>query len=314
MDVLISKVLAINTDTSKIIENQLQQMQTLTVNVNTISIDVENLKLENTVLKVANVKLTDKIVSLECYSRLNNLILHNVPEEQGSSTVMATVTNILTETMMILNVSCMLFDDVHRQGKPLANKARPIYFRLVRITDRHTIWSNRYTLKGTSYVIHEDLPESYVKARGQLRPVMTAAELCGKKASFNGDKLKVDGHSYGVDDIPNLPSHLNPETACTKRTNDVMKYIGDKVKADDETWKTTRLIEMHNAVKAKFVQNDKLKEYLLATGSLSLGEASTDSFWGIGSTLQNPQSLDAGIWAGNNYLGKILMRVRYELK
>ena len=204
-----------------------------------------------------------------------------------------------------------------------------------------------------------------------LRPVMTAAKLCGKKASFNGDKLKVDGHSYGVDDIPNLPSHLNPEKACTKRTNDVMvffgkhsplsnfhecsltldgaqytgveqryqqkkaewakndklaqqiisakypakqKYLGDKVKVDDETWKTTGLIEMFNAVKAKFVQNDKLKQYLLATGSLSLREASTDSFWCIGSTLQNPQSLDAGIWTGNNHLGKILMRVRYELK
>jgi len=205
---------------------------------------------------------------------------------------MATVTNMLTETMMIPNVSSMLFDDVHRQGKPLANKARPIYFRLVRRTDRDTIWSNRYKLKGTSYVIREDLPESYVKARGQLRPVMTAAKLCGKKASFNGDKLKVDGRSYGVDDILNLPSHLNP----------------------DETWKTTGLVEMYNSVKAKFVQNDKLKEYLLATGCLSLGEAFTDSFCRIGSTLQNPQSLDAEIWAGNNYLGKILMRVRYELK
>ena len=50
MDFFISKVLAINTDTSKIIENQLQQMQTLTGNVNTISIDVENLKLENKAL------------------------------------------------------------------------------------------------------------------------------------------------------------------------------------------------------------------------------------------------------------------------
>jgi len=92
------------------------------------------------------------------------------------------------------------------------------------------------------------------------------------------------------------------------------KYLGDKVKVDEETWKKTRLIEMYNAGKAKYVQNDKLKEYLLATGSLSLGEASTDSFWGIGSTLQNPQSLDAAIWAGNNHLGKILIRVRYELK
>ena len=92
------------------------------------------------------------------------------------------------------------------------------------------------------------------------------------------------------------------------------KYLGDKLKLDDTTLQTTGLIEMYNAVKAKFVQNANLKEYLLATGRLTLGEASTDSFWGIGSTLQNPQSLDTGIWAGKNNLGEILMRVRSELK
>jgi ribA/ribD-fused uncharacterized protein len=156
-----------------------------------------------------------------------------------------------------------------------------------------------------------------------------AVLLVHKKAYFNGDKLKVDGVLYGVDDIPNLPSHLNPEKACTKRSDDVVlffgkhsplsnfhecsltldgfkytgveqryqqkkaewakndnlaqqilsatyparqKYLGDKAKMDDATWKTTGLIEMFNAVKAKFVQNEQLKEYLLATDRLPLGE------------------------------------------
>ncbi|KAK2139571.1 hypothetical protein LSH36_1715g00000 [Paralvinella palmiformis] len=233
MDFLVSKVLAINTDTSKIIENQLQQMQTLTGNVNTISIDVENLKLENTVLKVANVKLTDKIVSLECYYRLNNVILRNVPEEQGSSTVMATVTNILTETMMIPNVSSMLFDDVHRQ----------------------------------------DLPDSYVKARGQLRPVMTAAKLCGKNASFNGDKLKVDGHSYGMDDIPNLPSHLNQEKACTKRTNYVIIFFGKHSPLSNlhecsltlDGAQYTGVEQRYQQKKAEWARNDKLAQQIIST-------------------------------------------------
>ncbi len=71
---------------------------------------------------------------------------------------------------------------------------------------------------------------------------------------------------------------------------------------------------MFKAVKGKFTQNVELKEYLLATDNLSLGEASTNMFWGIGSTLNNPQSLDAGTWTGNNNLGLILMRVRSQLK
>ncbi|KAK2147900.1 hypothetical protein LSH36_530g03016 [Paralvinella palmiformis] len=161
----------------------------------------------------------------------------------------------------------------------------------------------------TDTPVSEDVYSDTPTPTQQNTTVMTAAKLCGKNAPFNGDKLKVDGHSYGVDDIPNLPSHLNPEKACTKRTNYVIiffgkhsplsnfhecslthdgaqytgveqryqqkkaerarndklaqqiisttfparqKYLGDKVKVDDETWKTTGLIEMYNAVKAKY--------------------------------------------------------------
>jgi len=140
-------------------------------------------------------------------------------------------------------------------------------------------------------------------------------------SNFRECSLILDGAQYtGVEQMyqqkkaewaknDKLAQHIISATYPAKQ-----KYLGDKVKVDDETWKTTGLIEMFNAVKDKFIQHDKLKEYLLATGSLLLREASTDSFWGIGSTLQNPQSLDAAIWTGNNHLGKILMRVRYELK
>ncbi len=115
MDFLIAKVIAINNDTSNIIQNQVQQMQTLTSNVTSITSDVINIKRENDILRAANVKLAEKVTSLECYSRLNNLILRNVPEEHDAGTVLDTVKKLLIDTMKIPNVSTMLFDDVHRK-------------------------------------------------------------------------------------------------------------------------------------------------------------------------------------------------------
>ena len=92
---------------------------------------------------------------------------------------------------------------------------------LVRRSDRYTIWANRRNLKGTEYVLHEDLPDSYVKARGQLRPIMIAAQ---QKAMFIGDKLKVDDKIYEVGDINHLPPHLEPTNVCTQKTDMVLFF------------------------------------------------------------------------------------------
>ena len=62
---------------------------------------------------------------------------------------------------------------------------------------------------------------------------------------------------------------------------------------------------MYRALKAKFKQNDKLKEQLLfATGDEELIEDSPyDYYWGIGRNK-----------TGKNRLGILLMKLREELK
>ena len=63
---------------------------------------------------------------------------------------------------------------------------------------------------------------------------------------------------------------------------------------------------MEEIVRAKFSQNPKLKAELLATGEAQLIEGNTwnDRYWGV--------DVRSGI--GKNHLGKILMKVRSELK
>jgi ribA/ribD-fused uncharacterized protein len=71
-------------------------------------------------------------------------------------------------------------------------------------------------------------------------------------------------------------------------------------------WDTLRLDVMYELVQYKFFAHDDLRSALLSTGDLELieGNLGRDDFWGI-------------IWpqgVGENHLGKIIMRVREELR
>ena len=69
-------------------------------------------------------------------------------------------------------------------------------------------------------------------------------------------------------------------------------------------WEDVKLDIMYNICKAKFTQNETLKTKLLKTGDATLIEGNTwgDKIWGQVNGV------------GENNLGKILMRIREELK
>ncbi len=71
-------------------------------------------------------------------------------------------------------------------------------------------------------------------------------------------------------------------------------------------WEDVKIAIMEEIVRTKFTQNEDLKAMLLATGDLVLeeGNAWGDTFWGV----------DAKTREGQNHLGRILMRVREELR
>ena len=81
------------------------------------------------------------------------------------------------------------------------------------------------------------------------------------------------------------------------------KRKGRNVKLRDD-WESVKEQYMYEIVLAKFRQNEVLRKRLLATGSCELIEGNTwgDVIWGVCRG------------RGQNKLGKILMRVRSELK
>ena len=89
-----------------------------------------------------------------------------------------------------------------------------------------------------------------------------------------------------------LPSDIR------KRSSEFTEYY---IKSD---WDTIRVEEMYQVVKNKYEQNPDIKRILLLTGERDLMEGNTwgDRFWG---------QVDG---KGLNFLGRILMQIRYELR
>jgi len=69
-------------------------------------------------------------------------------------------------------------------------------------------------------------------------------------------------------------------------------------------WEEVKLDIMRKAVRAKFTQHDDIRRVLLDTDNATIVEHTTnDRFWG-----------DGGDGSGKNWLGRILMEVREELR
>jgi ribA/ribD-fused uncharacterized protein len=94
------------------------------------------------------------------------------------------------------------------------------------------------------------------------------------------------------------------------------KRMGREVVGYDESiWSKYREDAMYQAVLLKFQSDEKLKQQLLDTGDKILVEGTPmDPIWGVMIKWDDDRILDEKNWRGQNLLGKVLMRVRNDLK
>ena len=83
-----------------------------------------------------------------------------------------------------------------------------------------------------------------------------------------------------------------------------------------DVWDAVDLQLMRVGLRQKFVQNERLLNDLLGTGSAVLGEAAgvKDTKWGVGFDKHSPKLADPANWYGDSLLGRTLMEVRSELR
>ena len=84
---------------------------------------------------------------------------------------------------------------------------------------------------------------------------------------------------------------------------------------NSDVWDRTSYAIVKRGVRAKFEQNKDILQILLDTQDNILAECSLmDKKWGIGVAIDDPDCSVPSKWNGKNYLGRILMEVRDELR
>lgn len=92
------------------------------------------------------------------------------------------------------------------------------------------------------------------------------------------------------------------------------KALGRKVKNFNVgVWEKVAKDIVYKGNHAKFTQNRKLKEELLATVGTLVEASPYDTIWGIGLREDDPKALSRDTWRGTNWLGEVLTKLRKDL-
>jgi len=114
--------------------------------------------------------------------------------------------------------------------------------------------------------------------------------------TYRNNEAAFQAQKVSSEDERKTFANLNPSDAKKKGRHVTLRK--------DIDWESVKTVWMYEICKAKFSQNEELRDRLLATGDEYLEEGNTwgDRIWGTVNGI------------GENRLGKILMRVREELK
>lgn len=176
-------------------EDQHADLQRL---VQGMSKEVDQYKSENSSLKL---KLDDQVNN----SRRKNIIIRGIPEVRGQNTE-----NFVREFLKdFFNAPENLqFESVHRLGRENSYAPRPIIVRFAHLADRDTIWNSKWLLARSKFFLDEDFSPEVQKIRRKLLPVMAEAKRKSHRCNLVKDKLIVDGVSYTIETLKNLPKEI----------------------------------------------------------------------------------------------------------
>ena len=72
--------------------------------------------------------------------------------------------------MDVPNPNNIDIETIHRYGRKHNSGSQSVIVRFVKFSDRHSLWSKRFGLKGTSVCIREHVPDVVEQDRQLLKP------------------------------------------------------------------------------------------------------------------------------------------------
>ncbi|KAK2139409.1 hypothetical protein LSH36_1807g00017 [Paralvinella palmiformis] len=100
---------------------------------------------------------------------------------------------------------------------------------------------------------------------------MVAAKQNNKRAFFQGDKLKIDGQLYSVQDLPHLPTDIHTEQGCIREKGDVICFFSRHTPLSNyqlcsfifDTFEFTSVEQYLQGSKAQVMGDDVIAERIL---------------------------------------------------
>ena len=189
-----------------VIEDLREEDQKQKVTQNQQNAEVEAIKREVNQLKNELEKEKERNIALENCTRRENIRIMNIPEtEDGNITTKDLVYNLLQEALEV-DTTDIRFHAVHKVGKPLRGKNRPIIVRFLCREDRDYVFSLKKNLKSSERHSKVYITADYAKAiqeeRRKLVKAMFIARDKGHQAKVIDRQLIVDNIKYTVQNMP----------------------------------------------------------------------------------------------------------------
>lgn len=183
--------------------------------------DLKHVKEEVSGLRNQNKILTDRIISLEDYSRRDNIIITGIRENRGED-CRVICADLFKEAFGMSSVSVVR---AHRVG-PQTMKNRKIIVRFKFFTDKETVMRNRRVLKDKrpGIYIDDDFAQETLRRRQSLRPIVNLLKSIDERTHLRGDKIYHQGRLYSHNQLHDLP--IDPHQACTKTQAGITVFSG----------------------------------------------------------------------------------------
>ena len=147
----------------------------------------------------------EKNIKLEQYTRRENLRFNNINEEEEED-CRALIYDILQRDLE-LDATSIKFHAVHRVGKIMEGRTRPIIVRFVSREDRNLVWAKRGKIKKSTAYTDAYITEDFARAIQEERKVLIKAMFNAKglgvdNAKVIGRYLIIDNQKYDFSTIP----------------------------------------------------------------------------------------------------------------
>lgn len=106
---------------------------------------------------------TERNTKLEQYTRRENLRFNNIKEMEKED-CKAMIYDISVQKVLELDTSSIRFHAIHRVGKRMQGRTRPIIVRFISREDRNLVWAKRGKIKQST--VHSDayMTEDFARA------------------------------------------------------------------------------------------------------------------------------------------------------